>query len=146
MSKANHAIALHFIWATSGRAAVLTAEVRAWLWPAIAQKAREVGALRVVVGGSADHVHVAAVLPPTMAPATFAKGIKGASSRLLHERAGLPTVWQAGYGVFSFAVDVWPAVESYVLEQVAHHATSRDHDLPHDGVQPSEVPKGLLEP
>ena len=74
-------------------------------------------------GSVADHIHLLASHPRTMAPADFVKEIKVASSKWLKQRdrrcAGFH--WQAGYGIFSISPSRREAVERYLARQAQHH-------------------------
>ena len=115
---------VHVVWATWDRQPVIDEPMRAWLWPAIAEKARAMGSTHVVVGGVADHIHVLTELPNTVSVADLAKHLKGAPSALIGQRQGRGTFrWQRGYGAFTLRPEDIPVVESYVRDQANHHGT-----------------------
>jgi putative transposase len=122
MSKRFHQVHIHLVWATAGRAPLLTTAVNQWLWPALAECARAVGSGFVVVGGVEDHVHVLCELPLTVSIAEMVRRLKGSSGHLLRSKCGLDATWQEGYGVFAVSRDNLPAVETYVRHQEQHHA------------------------
>ena len=114
---------VHLAWHVHGRCADLTTDVQRWLWPSIANKARELGCADVVVAGVGNHVHVLAALPATVAVAQLAQRLKGASIRALHFGGRVDFAWQEGYGAFSVSRDDVQAVTRYVRNQAQHHAT-----------------------
>ena len=123
MGKHFQQLHVHLVWATVGRAPILTAEVALWLWPTIAESARAVGSGFVVVGGVADHVHVLTELPVTVSVSDLVRRLKGASSRLLNTKGVASAGWQEGYGVFAVGRDHLGVVEAYVRNQDQHHAS-----------------------
>ena len=113
---------VHIVWSTWDRAPVITPDVQAWIWPAIAEKARMLGSGRVQVGGMLDHVHVASELPATVALAEFVRHLKGASSALAGQRLGPGHLrWQGGYAAFTLRAAEMPVVEMYIRRQPEHH-------------------------
>ncbi len=117
---------VHLVWSTWDRAPILTLEVRQWLHPALAQRARSLGAGIVVVGGVEDHVHIAMDLPATVAVADVVKDLKGATSREAGRRQ-VALRWQGGYGAFTFAAADFEDVAAYVQGQEQHHSTGTVH-------------------
>ena len=114
-----------------------------WLWPALAEKARKLGSQRVVVGGTADHVHILTEFAATHSIADFARHLKGASVRVARINGLTDFAWQEGYG--AFAVSRWDLerIEGYIRRQRDHHERSElIHDLE---LSPQPVPKGLLD-
>ncbi len=112
---------IHLVWHVRAGSPGRSLETQAWLWPAVAAKAREVGCSEVVVGGVANHVHVLVALPGTLAVAQLAQRLKGASSRALHVQGFADFAWQEGYGAFSVSRDAVPTVVEYVQNQAQHH-------------------------
>lgn len=74
------------------------------------------------VGGTGDHLHIAARLRATHCLADVMREIKSESSRWIHEELKLAAfAWQEGYGAFTFAAPDLEAVRAYVLNQEEHH-------------------------
>ena len=73
---------LHIVWATWDRLPLITETIKPRLNAAIAEKCRELKCVPLAVGGIADHVHLLVRLHTTVAVATLAKEVKGASSHL----------------------------------------------------------------
>src|SRR5262245_31696328 len=88
-------IRLHFVWHTKNNDALLTPEVEEKAHALVRHKALETkGVIVHEIGGTANHVHIAVTVPPTVAPATFVGQIKGASSYLLRQAfPALPFAW-----------------------------------------------------
>jgi putative transposase len=115
----------HCVFATKGREAVLTPQVRDRLWPYLGGVAREKKMIALSVGGVADHVHVLLSLPATMSMAKAMQLLKGNSSKWIHE--SFPQLrtfaWQEGYGAFSIGVAGIEATRAYIQHQEEHHRT-----------------------
>jgi REP element-mobilizing transposase RayT len=87
---------IHLVWSTWDRAPVLTDAVRAWLWPAMATQARELGCVWAVVGGVEDHVHVLCALPAAVAVADLVRRLKGWTARAANAQHPDSLRWQGG--------------------------------------------------
>ncbi len=133
MSGRHVSLHVHLVWAVKDRAHVVEEPMREWLWPAIAEKARELGSTFVVVGGTSDHVHVLTDLPPSIAVAQLVKRLKGASSRVAGLKMPGVLRWQAGYAAFPVSRSALNDVAAYVANQPHHHAdgtVSTEFELP----------------
>jgi putative transposase len=74
------------------------------------------------IGGTGDHVHVAAGLRATHRLADVMRELKSESSRWIHEELKLAGFfWQEGYGAFTFGASDLEGVRRYVLNQEEHH-------------------------
>jgi putative transposase len=77
----------------------------------------------IQIGGTSDHVHVVASVPPTLAVSKAVQLLKGGSSKWIHET--FPALsrfqWQDGYGAFSVSKSQLPEVMTYVADQREHH-------------------------
>ncbi|CAK8717736.1 IS200/IS605 family transposase [Candidatus Electrothrix laxa] len=117
-------IYLHLIFSTKDRMPFLAdkkvrEETHAYLFGAC----RELGVPPVIVGGVADHVHLACSMPRTLRVADFVRDIKRTSSSWLKQQSE-GTVnfhWQSGYGVFSISPSHVDALKEYILGQEEHH-------------------------
>ena len=113
---------VHLVWAVNQRQPLVSVEVQAWMWPLLAQKARDLGSQFVVVGGVEDHVHVLTELPATVSVAELVRRLKGASSKIASDR-GLPELsWQEGYAAFTVSRGAREALAMYIRNQANHHA------------------------
>ena len=121
---------VHCVWATWDRLPLVTEEIRARVYAAIAEKCRELKCVPLAIGGMEDHVHLLARLHTTVAVATLAKEVKGSSSHLV-THVITPNgffKWQGAYGAFTvWKADV-PVVKAYIENQRRHHAASELRD------------------
>jgi len=111
----------HIVWATDHREPLISSEMETPIYRIIAHKGNDQGGKVYAVGGMADHIHVIAASPPSIAPAMFIKGLKGASSRFAHTEFQRPFAWQVGYGIFSISQQNLSKAIEYVLNQKQHH-------------------------
>jgi putative transposase len=104
---------VHFVWATWDRAPVIAVAIEPRLYGAIRAKCLELKCEPMAIGGAEDHVHVLVRLHSTVAVATLAREMKGASSHLVsHELVGYAEGfrWQGSYGAFSVSHEHVPRV------------------------------------
>lgn len=113
----------HLIWATKQREPLLNERIEAMAYSAILNKARELGIIIHAIGGTEDHVHIMATIPPKLAVAEGVRQLKGASSHYVnHEEDGEQEfAWQEGYGVLTLGERSMPDVVAYVKNQRQHH-------------------------
>jgi REP element-mobilizing transposase RayT len=77
---------IHLVWATWDRLPLITTPVRARLFGAITDVCCELRCPAIAIGGMPDHVHVVALLHPTVCASELVRRIKGSSSHLVtHE-------------------------------------------------------------
>jgi putative transposase len=118
----------HFAWATVQRQPLIASQWEAQLHNVISAKATELGATVLAVGGTADHVHLVASVPPKMALSTFVGQVKGNSSHFVTRVLMVDSfAWQAEYAVLSFDRRSLKGITAYVLNQKAHHADGSVH-------------------
>jgi REP element-mobilizing transposase RayT len=112
------------IWATWDRLPLLTHDIEDRVYACIAQKCREYKCEPLAIGGIEDHVHLLSRFPTTIAIATLAKEVKGASSHLVtHEiKPGSFFKWQGAYGAFTLRKNDVSQVQTYIQNQKQHHA------------------------
>lgn len=113
---------IHVIFSTKDREPWLDQTLRPALHAYLATVTRDLGAEAFRVGGTEDHVHLAATLPRTLTQADMAKKIKTSSTHWLKRQnknlAGF--AWQRGYGVFSIGKSQLPALVRYIANQEEH--------------------------
>jgi putative transposase len=101
-------INLHITWHTKDNAPMLNADVETLVHRHLRKKALEArGVVVHAIGGTDDHVHIAASIPPTLLISDWVGQLKGSSSHEANQRLGLRgkvLEWQAGYGVVSFGI------------------------------------------
>jgi len=114
----------HLIWATKERYPFIREQVEEELYPYMRGKVHHLGGMVHALNGVADHVHLVASIPPSLAIADFVKHIKGSSSH--HIRRAVPAAsefrWQDSYGVLSLGGKQLEVAIAYVNNQQLHHA------------------------
>ena len=107
---------------------VITELVEQRLYAAIAVKCRELDCEPLAIGGVADHIHLLVRLHSTIAVATLAKEVKGATSHLVTHEINPSQFfkWQGSYRAFTIHKSDVPRVKGYVENQKQHHA---EHQL-----------------
>ncbi|MEX0269383.1 IS200/IS605 family transposase [Leptolyngbyaceae cyanobacterium UHCC 1019] len=114
----------HFVWATKEREPLIDSRQEAGLYNYIIGKADALKCITHAINGTADHLHLIASIPPTLAIAEFVKNIKGSSSHYANHTlspASKNFCWQAGYGVFSLGRKQLEQAVAYVDNQKLHH-------------------------
>jgi len=118
----------HLIWATKNREPWITPERMDLLQQSFRVVAKDMGAYTHVIGGIADHVHVAVSIPPTIAVSDYVGRLKGGSNRLIDKTIkspdDLPFFWQSQYGMLTFVERSFPDIVSYIENQASRHATN----------------------
>jgi putative transposase len=124
-------INLHLTWHTKHDAPVLVDTVENRTHHYLRHCALETPGIIVhELGGTADHVHLAVSIPPTLVIANWIGELKGASSHHINHAICNRQVlaWQDGYGVVSFGTKDLPWIASYVRNQKKHHAAGQVYD------------------
>lgn len=114
----------HFTWATKDRHPLITPNIEKVLYGYIIGKAHALGCIIHAIGGTKNHIHLLASIPPKLSIADFVQSIKGSSAHYLnHDLAtDLPRFgWQRGYGVFSLGRKQLDGAIAYVRDQKDHH-------------------------
>lgn len=111
---------IHIVFGTKGGRKCIHGEMRERLWNNLRDTAREYGVTVLEIGGSDDHVHLLATLPPKIAVATLLRATKANSSTWMNEQGHLFS-WQAGYGAFSVSASKLEKVAAYIRAQAEHH-------------------------
>jgi putative transposase len=117
---------LHLVWATWDRLPLITEEIEAGVYAAIAQKCSNLQCVPLAIGGVADHLHLLVQLHTAVSVATLVKEVKGSSSHLVtHILAPhRPFKWQGRYAAFTIQKSDVPGVKAYIERQKEHHATN----------------------
>ena len=120
----------HFVWATAQRQPLIAGQWESQLHKAIWAKATELGATVLAIGGTAEHVHLVASVPPKIALSTFVGQVKGNSSHFVtHVLQADSFAWQAEYAVLSFDRRSLKGITEYVLNQKTHHTDGSVHSM-----------------
>ena len=114
---------IHVIFSTSGRTPLLTDAIRLDVHAYLGGILRELDAVPIAIGGTADHVHLLTRLPANLALADCLRIAKTNSSRWVKERRPQQPkfAWQGGYGAFSVSESRRAAVIRYIRDQAQHH-------------------------
>ena len=114
---------IHVIFSTSGRTPLLTGAMRLDVHAYLGGILRELDAVPIAIGGTADHVHLLTRLPANVALADCLRVVKTNSSRWVKERwpQQRKFSWQGGYGAFSVSESRRAAVIGYIRDQAQHH-------------------------
>ena len=114
----------HIVWSTKNREPLITPEVEALLYGFLRSKAISLGGDVFAINGVADHIHLVASIPPSVAVATFIGQVKGAAATRFNKSGvnARPIHWQTEYSVFSFDAKRLPHLVAYVDGQKTHHA------------------------
>lgn len=111
----------HIIFSTKDRMPLILPQFRADLHAYMGGIIRELGGRARLINGTADHIHLLARLPPTLAIADALRVIKTNSSRWVREEKTRRFGWQAGYGAFSVSESKAAEVMRYIANQEQHH-------------------------
>ncbi len=114
---------VHVIFSTRDRAPLIADVIRADLHAYLGGILRELRATPVVIGGTADHVHVLMQTPADLAVADCLRVVKANSSRWVKEKWPERRAfgWQGGYGAFSVSESSRAKVICYIQGQAGHH-------------------------
>lgn len=112
----------HVVWATKGRAELITPQNERFVLEAIEQQSVKLKSPIVTLNAVTDHVHVAVCIPPSVAVSQWVSKVKGFSSRAMNETyPDTSFQWQEGYGVLTFGTKNLPLVKAYIENQKEHH-------------------------
>src|SRR4051794_35620678 len=119
MSQSLAKVYLHAVFSTKNRQPVLADEWRETLFCVLGGAAKNLGCQSLIVGGTADHIHMLFQLGRTITMADAIGKIKSTSSLWIGQTHKLTPEfhWQAGYAVFSVSQTGVEAVRTYILKQ-----------------------------
>ncbi|HEY9232019.1 MAG TPA: IS200/IS605 family transposase [Blastocatellia bacterium] len=118
-------INLHLVWHTKNNAPVLTDLIEARMQQHLQHHVIQTeGCIFHGIGGTDDHVHLVASVPPTLLISEWLGRLKGASAHYINNEIANRKLleWQTGYGVVTFGMRDLPWVLNYVRNQRQHHA------------------------
>ena len=122
MSSTHSSLHYHFVFSTKNRERTLSAHIRARVHEYLGGAIRTLHGVAHAVGGTADHIHIFAGLPPGESPAGVMRSIKSESSVWIKRELGIREfAWQEGYGAFTVSASLIKRVTNYVLNQEEHH-------------------------
>lgn len=116
---------LHIVFSTKDRRPWLDPAIRPRMHAYLATLCRDCDCQAYRVGGTSDHVHIAARLARTLSQAELLEKIKKTSSAWIKtqgEQYG-SFFWQGGYGDFSIGRSQLEALVRYIDGQEQHHRT-----------------------
>jgi putative transposase len=114
---------VHAVFSTAGRAPFLADAIRPDVHAYIGGILKELRAVPIAIGGTADHVHLLAKLPTELAVSDCMRVVKANSSRWIKEKwpERRRFAWQRGYGAFSVSESKKGIVTRYIQNQAQHH-------------------------
>ena len=117
---------VHAVWSTLGRRPMVTEDVEAQVYGAIADQCHLLNVVVAAVGGTPDHVHLLARVPPLLPAAELIEQVKSVTVALMTQkvRPGWLFEWQPAYGAFSVSTDAVPRAIQYIRNQKALHAAN----------------------
>lgn len=117
------ALYCHVVFSTKDRRPFINDDLRPRLHEYLGGTIRGQKSQSIIVGGTADHVHLLMGLNKQLAISAAMAEIKANSSRWVHET--FPDLWefawQPGYGAYSLHQDGLEKVRRYIEGQEAHH-------------------------
>ena len=121
---------LHVVFSTENREPVLAEPWRDELFNVLGGAANNLECQSLIVGGTADHIHVLYQLGRTISISDSVGKIKSTSSLWVNQTRGLamPFHWQSGYAAFSVSQSNIEAVREYIRRQPDHHARESFQD------------------
>ena len=109
----------HIVFSTQDRRPSLTADLRPDLYAYLGGILRNHGCTLLATGGTVDHVHLLARVPPSVALSDVMREVKASSSKWLGERTAF--AWQRGYAAFSVSQSAADDVAAYINGQEERH-------------------------
>ena len=112
----------HLVFSTKEREPLISATWRSRLHEYLGGTINGLGAHSQGIGGTADRVHLLVELRATHTLTDFMRELKKASSKWMHETAGITEfAWQEGYAAFTVSASAIDEVRRYIENQEEHH-------------------------
>ena len=111
----------HIVFATKGRAPVLTVDLRGVIFESIRTIVENMGLAVVAINGVSDHVHILLRMDQNHLLSDVVRDIKRSSATLLYKKTGAPFNWQRHYAAFSVSPNSVQGVVRYIRNQPYHH-------------------------
>ena len=123
MSQSLSQVIIHVVFSTKDRRPWLDPVIRPRMHAYLATICRDCECQAYRVGGTADHVHIAARLARTITQADFLEKIKKTSSAWIKKQGEqyADFFWQGGYGDFSIGWSQLDDLVRYIDDQEQHH-------------------------
>jgi putative transposase len=134
-------IYIHIVFAAKGRSNLISSKWREELHKYIAGIIRNKEQKPIIVGGTADHIHILIGLRPALAISDLVRDIKNNSSKFINDRELVSGhfSWQEGYGCFSYSHSDVGSVYNYILNQEDHHKKRSFKDEYSDLLKENEI-------
>ncbi len=117
-------IFVHIVFSTKNRYPFLTGgDIKKQMYSYLGGTCNNLDCHVVLVGGTADHVHILCKLSRNISIAKLIGEIKRESSKWIKtkNRSLLKFAWQNGYGIFSIGKSEVERIKSYIFNQEEHH-------------------------
>lgn len=111
----------HIVFASKGRKQLIMPDVEWRVYTLLYTLMTKMDAQVLRIGGMPDHVHLLAIIPPSIALSDFVKELKRESSIVMKQFVPEWDGWQEGYGCFSYSVKEIDTVVNYIMRQKEHH-------------------------
>ncbi|MBT3290100.1 MAG: transposase [Victivallales bacterium] len=113
----------HLVFSTKGRRTWIDDAIRPAMHAYISGALHHLGCADILVGGTADHVHVLCAMAKTVSAVEMVQKTKQSSSRHLKP---LGTTyrdfsWQRGHALFAVSPTAVPSARAYIENQAEHH-------------------------
>jgi REP element-mobilizing transposase RayT len=114
----------HIVFSTKNRQPFINSAIEEELHRYIGGIIRGIGGACLEINGTADHVHILAILPPKIAVSDALRIIKANSSKWVHEtKSDLQQFsWQDGFSAFTVSKSQFDPVGQYIIDQKVHHS------------------------
>ncbi|MDM8522030.1 transposase [Desulfococcaceae bacterium HSG8] len=117
-------IYLHIIFSTKNREPFLIdKQIREEMHAYSGSVLKAHDSIPVIVGGTADHIHILCTFPRTITVSKLIGETKRGSSKWVKKKGRTLSAfqWQSGYGAFSVSHSNVPEVRKYIATQEEHH-------------------------
>jgi len=113
----------HIVFSTKNRQPLISPAIEDELHKYICGIVRNIEGSCIEINGTADHVHILAIIPPKVSISDALRAIKANSSKWLREtKPDCATfAWQDGYSAFTVSASQVESVREYIRGQKAHH-------------------------
>ena len=115
----------HIVFSTHDRVPQISGEIKHRLYEYVSGILRNKDCKLIKAGGTADHIHLLAILSREVSVSEILREIKTNSSKWIHETfaESAEFVWQRGYGAFTVGFRDVDRVARYIEDQEEHHRT-----------------------
>jgi putative transposase len=121
MPKTYTKLLTHVVFSTKERLPLISDDYRPRLHAYMGGIVRELGVTALIIGGTADHIHLLLGLPPDIALSEVMRVVKTNSSRWMLDSGSVDFSWQRGFGAFSVSAASISSVTHYIANQEQHH-------------------------